>query len=133
MASTVNNTQGTIVLTRGRPVAFTPLTAVTQVFEFTASQPGEGANGLDCITVSIAGITATSPAVVVEASIDGRTSWFTLTARSGVVLGTGQINSDPAVTCVASFDISGMGAGCVFRVGISAYTSGTGTVTVLQS
>lgn len=132
MASTVLSTT-TIVLTRGRPTQFTGLTATTQVFQFTAAQPGEGANGLDCITISIAGITATTPAVALEGSLDGGTSWFGVTARSGVVSTTGQLNSDPAVSCVASYDVSGLGAGCLFRVGITAFTSGSGTVTILQS
>lgn len=132
MASTVLNST-TILLSRGKPAQFTGLTATTQVFQFTASQPGEGSNGLDCITISIAGITATSPAVALEGSLDGGASWFGMTARTGVVVGTGQLNSDPAVTCVASYDVSGLGAGCLFRVGISAFTSGTGTVTILQS
>ena len=125
MASSVQNTASPYpLLTRGRPYNLGPLTSATQVWAFSIPEPNAAPNGLEVLTLATSGGTATSPAIAIEVSIDGGNNWFTLAQRTGTTVTNAAINSDTAVTTVGTYDVSGL-QGALFRVGISAYTSGT--------
>lgn len=137
MASTV---EARFSLTRGKPVS-TSLTATGQVVQFTISHIAPGhVNGLDTVAISVQGGTSTSGLTALECSIDGGTSWFEVARRTVVTSGgstaanlytASSLNSDAVVVDAAAFDISGLQAGGIFRIGVLGISAGTAVVTLL--
>lgn len=126
MASTVVNGPGVPVLTRNKPFNLGTLTAVTQVAAFTLATPCASPNGNDLLTLVSTG-SITTGAVVLEASLDGGTTWFGVpSGLQAVALTITTLNSDTAASAAGSFNISGL-QGALFRGGV------TGTITVNPS
>lgn len=122
MASTVVNGPGTPVIVRNRLTTLGVLTATTQVVQFALAVPASSPNGNDLLSLASTGAITTG-AVVLEASIDGGTTWFGIAAGSqAATFNTTTLNSDTAVSAAASFNISGL-QGALFRAGV------TGTIT----
>jgi hypothetical protein len=113
MASVVTNGPGTPLLTRGKPANLGTITT-GQALQFTLAQENASPNGLDCLTLSCA--TGTMATMGLEASIDGGTTWFGVAFRSPDFTAT-VINSDTAAVSTHSYDVSGLQAGALFRVG----------------
>lgn len=126
MASTVINGPGVPNIRRNAPANLGTLSAVTQVVAFSVPVPMSYPNGNDLITVVATGAITTG-AVVLEATLDGGTTWFGVPSNSqSVNLSTTTLNSDTAVSAAGSFNISGL-QGAQFRAGV------TGTITVNPS
>lgn len=119
MAATVVNGPGTPVIVRNKPVDLGTLTATTQAVQFTVAIPTSAPNGNDLLTLAATGAITTG-AMVLEASLDGGTKWFSIQAGSqaATLQATGQIGGDAAVSAAASFNISGL-QGALFRGGVS--------------
>lgn len=122
MASTVINGPKPPVIKRNAPVDLGTLTAVTQAVSFTVMIPSASPNGNDLLTIVSTGAITTG-AIVLEASLDGGTTWFGVPSNSqSVNLSVTTLNTDTAVSAAGSFNISGL-QGALFRAGV------TGTIT----
>ena len=109
-------------LTRGLPAKLGTLTALSQAVAFTVPEPTRDNQGFLIIQVSTgtAGTTA-----VLEASIDGAATWFTLTLTA---LGNTVIGGDTAAVAGYQVSIAGFGSGTQFRFG---YITGAPTNAVV--
>lgn len=135
MPSTVVNTLipgGVVVptlvtkLTRGKNINLGTLGANGNVVAFTVPEPSRDHQGN--IVIQVAGNLVGTTAL--EVSIDQATTWAVLAATVTLTT-TGQPGGDTAAVSMAQYNVSGFGAGAQFRFGLSAFTSGTGTVWVL--
>lgn len=126
MASTLIN-NGTYALNHGIPLTVS-FTSTIQVAQF-ALPSRTGLPVASFLAASVVGGTGTT-GVALEASLDGGTSWFGLTARSSIY-STTVLNSDPAAVAASSFDVQGLSAGAQLRVAVTGLTSGTANVTLL--
>jgi len=125
MASVLVNVPfpGTVMLTRGKPANIGTLIAAASVVQFTVAEVNAAPNGVDALTITTAGGTITP---VLECSIDGGTTWFTVLPRAAS--GTAPnytlaaINGDTAATSANSYDVSSLAGGGTFRFGSSAIT-----------
>lgn len=130
MAATVVNTPnpGTIKLTRGKAANAGVIGAANTVVQFTVPEPSRDHQGNIVIQVSNTG-TLVGATFKLECSLDGGVQWF------DVVLPTASTTADFTDTAASAgfgpVNLSGFGAGALFRFGISAVTSGTGTVWIL--
>lgn len=119
---------GTIKLTNGKPVPVGQLSAIlTQNVQFVIPEPCRDYQGF-CIVQGVGNIT--NPTAILEGSLDGGTTWFSLTTSTNIVLGTSPLlTGDTAAGSADAFQVNGMGAGCLFRFG---YTAGviTGSITI---
>lgn len=123
MASTVVNTPAPFpTLKRGVPFQLGTMAGTASVFAFTCPDPAPGSNGTDVLTIVAVGGTLT---LALEGSIDGGTTWFGVPARpSGVTITTTTLNADTAASGAATFEVSGLQAGTLFRAGSSAAVTG---------
>lgn len=119
MSAPQNN--GTLKLTRGAATKLGVLTAIlTQNVQFNIPEPTRDNQGF--LIVQGSG-TITTPTAILEGSLDGGATWFSLTSSTNIVLGlTPLLTGDTATGSADAFQVNGMGAGCLFRFG---YTAGT--------
>lgn len=126
MASTVVNSQQSLTSTnviapalkRGTPANLGTLTAVSSVVEFSLPQPSPGTDAAEELSIITVGGTITPG---LEASIDGRASWFGVPAIASS-LNVTTLNADTAASSASRFDVAGLQAGAVFRFGATALT-----------
>ena len=133
MASTVKNAGGQPQkLTRGFPAKLGVITAAGDVVAFSVPEPSRDHQGF--LIIQTAG--GTTPTIVLEASIDGGTTFFVFpsAATTGVFFPytlTGQIGGDAAATFAGQYNVSGHGAGTQFRLGRTDANGGNATVFAL--
>ena len=124
--STPQNTT-TFKLTRGKPTNLGTITAAgTQCVQFTIPEPTRDNQGFLIIQASgnVGGGAAT-----LEGSLDAGATWFVMsTASTNVLAITGQLTGDAAAGLADAYIVSGMGAGTLFRYGI---TGGAGPNTAV--
>lgn len=101
-------------LTRGKPVNLGTLIAANTAVAFTIPEPTRDNQGFLIIQVTgTAGTTAT-----LEGSIDGGATWWVISPLATPLLAvTGQLTGDTAAAFAAQFQVSGMGAGVLFKFG----------------
>ena len=141
MASVVKNTLapgGPVVpslvtkLTRGKPANLGTIVAAGDVVAFTVPEPSREHQGF--LVIQTAG--GTTPTVVLEGSLDGGATWFTFptVATTGIFFPyaiTGQSGADPAATFAGQYNVSGHGAGTLFRFGRTDAGGGNAVVWAL--
>lgn len=129
--STVNNPSGQIIkLTNGKPTFLGSVTAIlTQCVSFTIPEPCRDYQGF-LIVMGVG--TITTPTALLEGSLDGGNSWFSVSGSTNIVLGVASLlTGDTPAGSADAFQCNGMGAGCLFRFGYSAGTiGGNGTIGV---
>lgn len=115
-------------LSNGRPAKLGVISAtLTQSVQFVIPEPCRDYQGF-CIVQGVGNIT--TPTAILEGSIDGGVTWFSLTTSTNIVLGvTGLLTGDTPAGSADAFQVNGMGAGCTFRFGYTAGTI-TGSITV---
>jgi hypothetical protein len=111
-------------LTRGRFAQLGTLVAANTAVAFTIPEPTRDNQGVLVVQTSgTAGTTAT-----LEGSIDGGNTFFVIPASTNPTLAiTGQLTGDTAATFAACYQVSGMGAGTLFKFGFA----GAGTPTAI--
>lgn len=122
----VNGPNPTPLLKRGVPTNLGSLTNAADVVQFTLPHVSNGTDGAEELTIITTGGTIT---VALEASIDGGASWFGVPALAAS-LNVTVINADPAASSANRFDVAGLQAGALFRLGSTART-GTNAVWAL--
>ena len=122
MASSIANGPGVPMVTRGRGtnIGTLPVNASTTVVQFTVSQLNACPNGLDGISIVTAGGTVGTP--VLEASIDGGVTWFSILVSSGgsssmPVESTTTFGGDTASSSANSYAITSLSGLTLFRFG----------------
>lgn len=115
-------------LTRGKNVNLGTLAANGDVVSFTVPEPSRDHQGNIVIQVNPTG-TLAGGTFALEVSIDQGASWAVL-AGTALTL-TGQPGGDTAAIFMAQYNVSGFGAGAIFKFGLSALTSGSGAVWAL--
>src|SRR5271156_256323 len=115
-------------LTRGFNVNLGTIGANGQVVSFTVPEPTRDNQGV--VTVQVNATGALIGTLALEVSIDGGLSWSIVPPLQTLAL-TGQPGGDTAATFAATYTIAGMGSGAIFKFGLSAYTSGSGSVWAL--
>jgi len=127
MAASIKNTltpAGAVVptlvtkLTRGKPANLGTIVAAGDAVAFTVPEPSRDHQGF--LVIQLSG--GTTPTPVLEASLDGGATWFTFptVVTVGVFFPyaiTGQIGGDAAATFGGQYNVSGHGAGTIFRFG----------------
>lgn len=116
-----------VKLTRGKPINLGTLGANGNVVAFTVPEPSRDHQGNIVIQVNATG--ALVGTFALEVSIDGGASYAVI-AGTALTL-TGQPGSDTAAVFMSQYNVSGFGAGALFKFGLSAYTSGSGAVWAL--
>lgn len=127
--STVKNQSGQITkLTRGFPAKLGIIANIlTECVSFTIPEPTRDNQGF--LIIQGQG-TITTPTALLEGSLDGGNSWFGLTTSTNIVLSVASLlTGDTPAGSADAFQVSGMGAGCLFRFGYSAGTP-TGNLTI---
>lgn len=116
----------TVKLTNGRPVNLGGITStLTQSVQFNIPEPTREYQGF-CIIMGVGNIT--TPTAILEGSLDGGISWFSVSGSTNIVLGVASLlTGDTPAGSADAFQVNGMGAGCLFRFG---YTAGTITGTI---
>lgn len=130
MASIIANGPGTPMVPRGRgvPLGTLPVNASTTAVQFTVSQLVGNPNGFDDLLIFTVGGTVGTP--ILEGSIDGGVSWFSI-AVSGPnssatqVAITGTFGGDPAVSSANSYIIAGLQGLTLFRWGAAVSVAPT--------
>lgn len=120
---------GTPSLSRGSAVKLGVINATSGVgscIQFTIPEPTRDNQGF--ILIQTVGTAGTNPPTL-EVSIDGGNTWGVFSGSSStIVLGvTGQLAGDAAAASMDAYQVSGMGAGALFRFG---WTAGTPNATV---
>lgn len=117
-----------VKLTRGFPAKLGTLIAANTAVAFTIPEPTRDNQGVLVIQTSgTAGTTAT-----LEGSIDGGNTFFVIPASTTPTLAiTGQLTGDTAATFAACYQVSGMGAGTLFKFGFAGAGVPTAVVTAL--
>jgi hypothetical protein len=119
---------GTLKLTNGKPTNLGTISAtLTQSVQFVIPEPCRDYQGF-CIVQGVGNIT--TPTAILEGSLDGGNTWFSLNSSTNIVLGVSNLlTGDPPAGSADAFQVNGMGAGTLFRFG---YTAGviTGSITV---
>lgn len=126
MSTPQNN--GTIKLTRGVATKLGAISAtLTQNVQFVIPEPTRDNQGF--LIVQGSG-NITTPTAILEGSLDGGNTWFSLTTSTNIVLGLSPLlTGDPAAGSADAFQVSGMGGGVLFRFGYTAGTI-TGSITI---
>lgn len=132
MASALKNALGITKLTRGKPVNLGTITSAGDVVGFTVPEPSRDHQGF--LVIQLAG--GTTPSPVLEASIDGGATWFVFPTASttGIFFSyaiTGQPGSDTAATFGGQYNVSGHGAGTLFKFGRTDANGGGAAVWAL--
>jgi hypothetical protein len=91
-------------------------------------------NGTDALTITVDG-TIAGGTFVLEGSIDSGATWFTVAVsaasagsnNSTAIVATTSV-PDTAATFAGSYNITGLSGPTLFRFGLTAFTSGSGTV-----
>ena len=119
---------GTVKLSNGKPAKLGVLTAtLTQSLQFNVPEPCRDYQGF-CVVVGVGNIT--TPTAILEGSLDGGNTWFSLNSSANIVLGVSSLlTGDTPAGSADAFQVNGMGAGCLFRFGYTAGTI-TGSITV---
>jgi hypothetical protein len=114
---------GPIKLSNGSPAKIGTLTAIqTQSVQFSIPEPCRDYQGY-CIVMTVG--TVTTPTAILQGSLDGGNNWFALSSSTNIVLNTtGLLTGDNAAASADAFQVNGMGAGCIFRFGLTAGTIG---------
>lgn len=112
-----------VKLTNGRPVKLGTLTAInTQCVTFVIPEPCRDYQGF-CIIQAVG--TITTPTAILEGSLDGGNTWFSVSGSTNIVLGVASLlTGDTGAGSADAFQVNGMGAGCLFRFGFTAGTIG---------
>ncbi len=101
-------------LTRGKNTQLGTLVAANTAVAFTIPEPTRDNQGVLILqTTGAQGTTA-----VLEASIDSGATFFIVPILTTFAI-TGQLTGDTAATFAASYAVSGMGAGTLFKFGYS--------------
>jgi len=121
MSTVLNNP---VVLTNGRPVQLgTVQLTLVHSLQFSLPAPCKDYMGF-CIIQGVGSAAQT----ILEASLDGGQTWFSLTGSSHIVLNIlGLLTGDAGAATADAFQVNGMG-GATFRVG---YTSRVNTPTTI--
>lgn len=129
MASVIANGPGTPMVTRGKPVLVgtLPVNASTTAVQFTVSQLTGNPNGFDEVIIFCAGGTVGTP--ILEVSIDGGTTWATVTpptsASSAVTFTAAGFAGDTAVASANGYTIAGLSGLGLFRFGAAVTVAPT--------
>lgn len=121
MASVINNGPGVPMVTRGKGtnIGTLPVNASTTAVAFTISAIHHAPNGFDNIIITTVGGTVNTP--VLEASMDGGNTWFSITASgassSATQVGVTTFAGDTAVSSATSYIVGGLSGLVVFRWG----------------
>lgn len=139
MPSTVVNPNppASQLLKRGTPSNLGTLSALNQAVQFFVSNLRDAPNGTDALTISVNPTgTLAGATFVLEGSIDGGLSWFSVLASANsagannstaITSQTGAL--DTATIFAATYNITGISGATIFRFGISAGTiTGSGAV-----
>lgn len=125
MAASVKNKGGLPTkLTRGFPANLGTISAANDVVAFTIPEPSRDHQGNIVIQVSAGLIT---PTFKLEASIDGGSSWFDISISPVTTADFG----DTACSGAVQVNVSGFGAGAVFRFGRNDAGGGSAAVFAL--
>lgn len=127
MAS-VNVNPGVVKLTRGKNTNLGTISAAGSIVAFNVPEPSRDHQGNIVIQVGPTGA-LTGATFALEVSIDNGASYATLTGTALTL--TGQPGSDTAAIFMTQYNVSGFGAGALFKFGLSAVTSGSGAVWAL--
>jgi hypothetical protein len=125
-------------VTRAKPTNLGTLAANNQAVQFTVSNLVAAPNGTDALTIQVNPTgTLAGGTFVLEGSADQGASWFVVTASAAsagannstaIITQTGA--PDTAAIFAATYNITGI-TSCLFRFGLTAFTSGSGAVWVL--
>lgn len=115
MAASVKNVPnpGTIKLTRGKSVNLGTIVAANDAVQFTVPEPTRDNQGALCIQM----VGGTTPTGLLEASLDGGTTWFVVTIPT--VITTAAFGDTATTGTFYPIVISGLGSGALFRFGRS--------------
>ena len=113
MAASVKNTPfpGTIKLTRGKAAHLGTIVAANDAVQFTVPEPTRDNQGALCIQM----VGGTTPTGLLEASLDGGTTWFVVTLPT--VITTAAFGDTATTGTFYPITISGLGSGALFRFG----------------
>jgi hypothetical protein len=105
---------GTVRLTRGKSTLLGTIASLSSVVQFNIPEPTRDNQGF--LIVQSVGTAGTTPTL--EGSLDGGVTWFVMSTSATVVLNTtGLVTGDNAAATADAYQVSGMGAGCLFRFG----------------
>lgn len=107
------------LLTRGHPTPLGSISALNTPLQFAA--PIDSATYRGQLTIHVPTGAVTTPTWLLEGSIDGGATWFVITAATYTL--TGLFTGDTAPIFAARYDISGLGAGAIFKFGLTAGTA----------
>jgi hypothetical protein len=127
-AFVVVNGPGVPRVNRGQPLNAGTIAAANNAVAFSLPSPREFV--LNKIVIATAG-NLSGGTFLLEGSIDGGNTFFVIPAQSSDVTATGAV--DTAATFAARYDVSGLDAGCLFRFGATALTSGSGAVWIAMA
>jgi hypothetical protein len=126
------------LLTRGLPKNLGTLSANNQAVQFLVSNLRDAPNGTDALTIQVNPTgTLAGGTFILEGSIDGGLSWFTVVVSSATAGGnnstaitgiTAPAPVDTAAIFAGTWNITGLSGATLFRFGLSAFTSGSGAV-----
>jgi hypothetical protein len=126
MASTIKNVAGAVTkLTRGFPASLGTIVSANDVVAFTVPEPTRDNQGVLCIQVQ----GGTTPTCLLNASIDGGTSWFVVPLPT--VITTASFGDTATTATFYPITISGLGSGAQFRFGRSDGNGGNAKVFAL--
>lgn len=127
MASTVKNSPnpGPIKLTRGKPVNLGTIVSANDAVAFTIPEPTRDNHGTMCIEM----VGGTTPTGLLEASLDGGTTWFVVTLPT--VITTAAFGDTATTGTFYPINIAGLGSGALFRFGRSDANGGNTAVWAL--
>lgn len=112
-------------LNRGRPVNLGVIVAANDTVAFTVPEPTRDNQGVLCIEV----VGGTTPACVMNASLDGGVTWFAVPLPT--VITTAGFGDTATTATFYPITISGLGAGAQFRFGRTDAGGGNANVWAL--
>lgn len=132
MASTVKNSMGgnvvpTLVtkLTRGKAALLGTIVAANDVVRFSIPEPTRDNQGALCIEM----VGGTTPTGLLNASLDGGTTWFAVTLPT--VITTAAFGDTASTGTFYPIVVSGLGAGAIFEFGRTDANGGNTNVWAL--
>ena len=127
MAATITNGPSPFPkLTRGVAVKLGTITAQNSAVSFTISEPTFQSQGFMCIQM----VGGTTPTGLLEASLDGGTTWFLVTLPT--VVTTAAFGDTATTGTFSPINIGGLGSGALFRFGRSDANGGATAVWALM-
>lgn len=129
MAAIIANGPGVPMVPRGHAfnIGTLPVNASTTAVQFTISALPAGTNGFDEVVIFCAGGTVGTP--VLEVSLDGGTTWATITpptsASSAVTFTAAGFGGDTAVASANGYTVAGLSGLGLFRFGAAVTVAPT--------